>query len=50
MKSNRKGNVREREKELFLHLFVKSSDINSRGRKGWGSMEGEGKEGSERGR
>ncbi len=35
----RKGNVREREKEL-LYLFVKVLDINSRGRKGWRRMGG----------
>ncbi len=36
MKSNRKGNVREREKELFLHLFVKNSGHKFERKKGMG--------------
>ncbi len=37
MKSNRKGNVREREREKeLLHLFVKSSGQKFEGKKGMG--------------
>jgi hypothetical protein len=39
VKSNRKGNVREREKEL-LHLFVKSSGQKFMGKKEMGTMGG----------
>jgi hypothetical protein len=35
MKGNRNGNVREREKEL-LHLFVKNSGQNFKGKKEMG--------------